>query len=74
MQCVKTMFFEIMKQNEFYAQLRSIGCVLVKHGANHDIWYSPITNKKWPVPRHGSKELAKGTERRARKELGLSFE
>lgn len=32
------MFFEIMKQNEFYAQLRSIGCVLVKHGANHDIW------------------------------------
>lgn len=60
-----------MKQKEFYAELVSAGCRLVRHGANHDIWYSPATGRKWAIPRHGSHELPKGTERKARKELGI---
>ena len=64
-------FYYIMKQKEFHAELRAKGCVLVRHGANHDIWFSPITGRKWAIPRHGGKEMALGTERRARKELGL---
>lgn len=60
-----------MKQKEFCAELLAAGCRLIRHGAKHDIWYSPITGKKWAIPRHGSKELASGTERKARKELGI---
>jgi len=30
--------------------LRENGCSFVRHGkGDHDIWYSPITNKNFPV-------------------------
>ncbi|MDR1004257.1 MAG: type II toxin-antitoxin system HicA family toxin [Prevotellaceae bacterium] len=60
-----------MKYNDFYAELTAKGCYLKRHGGNHDIWYSPITDVIHPIPRHGSKEVPKGTERRARKVLGV---
>jgi hypothetical protein len=60
-----------MKQKAFIAELRSAGCYLLRHGAGHDIWFSPITGKKFSLPRHGSQELSKGLEQRARKELGI---
>ena len=41
-----------------------------RHGANHDIWYSPITGELFPDPRHGGKEVPWGLERKARKVLG----
>ena len=61
-----------MKTNELVAELVSAGCYILRNGANHDIWFSPITNQKCPVPRHGSKEIPKGTERQIRKSLGIS--
>jgi len=50
-----------MKVNELTKRLRKAGCFLLRHGANHDIWYSPITGKTTPVPRHGTDEVKKKT-------------
>lgn len=30
-----------MKYNQFFAELTAAGCYVLRHGANHDIWYSP---------------------------------
>ncbi len=60
-----------MKQKEFFSELSSAGGYILRHGANHDIWFSPKTGKKFALPRHGSHEMSKGLERKARKELGI---
>lgn len=60
-----------MKQNEFNAKLIAAGCSIIRHGSRHDIWYSPITGKMWPLPRHQSKEIPIGTLNKAKKELGI---
>jgi mRNA interferase HicA len=60
-----------MKTRQFQAELRAAGCYILRHGGNHDIWFSPKTGKKWAVSRHGSQELPSGTERKAREILGL---
>ena len=57
---------EIMKTSQFVQELKASGCYLVRNGSEHDIWFSPVTGSKAPVPRHGSKELGKGLERRLR--------
>lgn len=60
-----------MKTKQFCAELIAKGCFVKSHGSRHDIWYSPITNKTFPIPRHGSQELGKGLEYKARKVLGV---
>ena len=60
-----------MKYNQFIAELTAAGCYVSRHGANHDIWYSPIPGELFPIPRHGGKEVPKGLERKARKVLGV---
>lgn len=37
-----------MKGTELLKILKKHGCYLHRH----DIWYSPITNRQFPVPRH----------------------
>lgn len=46
-----------MKVNELTRKLRKAGCFLLQHGANHDLWYSPITGKCTQVSRHGTEEV-----------------
>jgi predicted RNA binding protein YcfA (HicA-like mRNA interferase family) len=58
-----------MKTNEFIRRLKAAGCRLVRHGGDHDIWYSPITGQKDRVPRHGSKEVKKGLLQSLEKKL-----
>ena len=60
-----------MKTNDFVQELRAAGCEFLRNGSNHDIWYSPITNKLFQVPRHGSKEIPTGTEKNIRKVSGV---
>jgi len=48
-----------MKYSEVERKLKKAGCYFVSHGANHDWWYSPITNRRFQIPRHKSAE-AKG--------------
>lgn len=46
-------------------KLREEGCYFVRHGkGDHDIWYSPITNRNMPVDtriksRHTANEIMK---------------
>ena len=60
-----------MKYKQFKAELSAKGCYIVRHGAEHDIWFSPITNTKTAIPRHGGKEVSKGLESKIRKALGI---
>ncbi len=60
-----------MKVSEMKKLLKQIGCRKIRVGANHEIWYSPITDRKFQVPRHQSQELPTGTEKQIRKESGL---
>lgn len=50
-----------MKITELERKLIKQGCFFVKHGKRHDLWFSPITNSHFPVPRHGAKEVPDGT-------------
>ncbi|CCZ05913.1 toxin-antitoxin system toxin component HicA family [Odoribacter sp. CAG:788] len=60
-----------MKYSELVAALKAAGCYIKRNGANHDIWYSPATKQVFPVPRHGSHEVPKGTEISIRKKAGI---
>ncbi|MBQ9320939.1 MAG: type II toxin-antitoxin system HicA family toxin [Eubacterium sp.] len=60
-----------MKTSELTKMLRQNGCFLVEHGAEHDKWYSPLTDKYFRVPRHPSREIKSGTAQRIMKDAGL---
>ncbi|MDY2865867.1 MAG: type II toxin-antitoxin system HicA family toxin [Sodaliphilus sp.] len=60
-----------MKYSNLILELISAGCFLKRSGARHDIWYSPITERIFPIPRHGSKEVPQGTEQNIRKLSGV---
>lgn len=62
-----------MKRRDLVAKLESFGCVLLRHGAKHDIYHQPTTGRSEPVPRHREmneflakkilKSLARGGEK-----------
>jgi predicted RNA binding protein YcfA (HicA-like mRNA interferase family) len=60
------------KVSELVRELTSAGWYLHKHGANHDLYRHRDKPGQLTVPRHGSKELAKGTEQSIRKAAGLN--
>ncbi|WP_241606105.1 MULTISPECIES: type II toxin-antitoxin system HicA family toxin [Rosenbergiella] len=50
-----------MKSAELIKELIAAGCKLKRHnGGSHQIWWSPITGKTFPVP-HPKKNLPPGT-------------
>ena len=60
-----------MKYRQLKAELSAAGCYLIRHGGNHEIWYSPITGHRFPVPFHGSKEVPPIAERSIREQSGV---
>jgi mRNA interferase HicA len=58
-----------MKRKEFIRKLKKDGCVLLRNGANHDLYINPINGKKQPVPRHT--EIENNLAKHIRKYLGL---
>jgi predicted RNA binding protein YcfA (HicA-like mRNA interferase family) len=58
-----------MKRSELIRQLAERGCVLLRHGARHDIYLNPANGKKQPVPRHP--EIDDALAKHIRKYLGL---
>jgi mRNA interferase HicA len=58
-----------MKRKPFVQQLLRDGCVLLRAGARHDIYWNPSTGKKQPVPRHT--EIDDVLAKHIRKYLGL---
>lgn len=59
-----------MKRQDFIRELEQSGCVLHRHGGNHDIYRNAANDKKAPVPRH--RELRDSLCRLIRRQLGLS--
>ena len=41
-----------MKRRDLLRVLTQNGCVLTRHGGNHDWWQNPATKTSQPVPRH----------------------
>lgn len=60
-----------MKVSELKRLLKKAGCRIEREGTNHEIWYSPLTGKRFPVPRHDAKELPTGTEKSIKRDAGL---
>jgi len=59
-----------MKRADLVRRLTEAGCVLLRHGARHDIYQNPATGQKQPVPRHA--EIDAQLARHILKYLGLS--
>ena len=62
-----------MKTSEATRKLSKAGCYFLTHGGEHDCRYSPITQKRFRVPRHGSQELANETKRSIEKTPGVKL-
>lgn len=60
-----------MKYSELEKEIKQIGCYILKEGANHTIWFSPVTGKKFPVSRHKTQEVPTGTLKSIRKAAGI---
>ncbi|MDH4200851.1 MAG: type II toxin-antitoxin system HicA family toxin [Spirochaetia bacterium] len=41
-----------MKRKDLIHKLENAGCILIRHGAKHDIYHNPETGATQPVPRH----------------------
>ena len=60
-----------MRYSELERILKKAGCTVYREGANHTMWYSPITGNKFPVGRHTKEEVPVGTLRNILKSAGL---
>ncbi len=60
-----------MTYGELKKKLKKIGCYPDHQGSNHEIWYSPITGKLFPVGRHNTEEVPTGTVKSIKKDSGL---
>lgn len=60
-----------MTYSELIKKLKKKGCYIIRHGSNHDIWFSPITQEEFPLPRHSSKEVPTGTCKNIIKASGI---
>ncbi|WP_075572711.1 type II toxin-antitoxin system HicA family toxin [Colibacter massiliensis] len=60
-----------MKISEPAKLLRKNGCLKLRSGSRHDIWYSPITGNELQIPRHNAKEVKTGTVQAILKDAGL---
>ncbi len=50
-----------MKYSELEKMLKAAGCKVTREGSNHTMWYSPITGQTFPVGRHKTEDVKKGT-------------
>lgn len=60
-----------MKVSELKKLLKQHGCYHDGEFERHERWYSEKTGNFFPIPRHGSKEIASGTLNRILKDAGL---
>ena len=63
-----------MKTSELKRLLKARGCYEVLVNARgHDVWYSPISNARFRMPRHQSREIAAGTCLAILKQAGIKM-
>jgi predicted RNA binding protein YcfA (HicA-like mRNA interferase family) len=59
-----------MKRVTLLKRIKGFGCVLVRHGGNHDWYRNPNTGISQPVPRH--REIEENLAKHILKMLGPS--
>ena len=63
-----------MKYHELERKLRKIGCYPIgKSRRGHPLWYSPVTEKVFPMSNHHSQEVATGTLVSIIRDSGLEY-
>ena len=60
-----------MTTAELLKLLKKLGCTFIRNGGRHDIYFSPITGKQFPVGRHNKEEVPNGTLQNILKCAGL---
>lgn len=60
-----------MKYSELKKILKKYGCFFDHSGGRHEIWYSPITKKNFPIGRHRTEEVAEGTLKMILRQAGI---
>ena len=60
-----------MTTAELLKLLKKNGCTFVRNGGRHDIYFSPITGKQFPVGRHNKEEVPNVTLQNILKCVGL---
>lgn len=60
-----------MTYSELKKNLKKSGCRMERKGKRHEIWYSPITGKRFTVGRHKTEEVASGTLKSIKNDAGL---
>ena len=60
-----------MTTAELLKLLKKNGCTFIRDGGRHDIDFSPITGKQFPVGRHNKEEVPNGTLQNIFKCAGL---
>ena len=61
-----------MKVSELKRLLRRAGCYEIRTNlGGHDEWYSPLSDKRFRVPRHQNKEVAIGTLMSIKRAAGI---
>ena len=58
-----------MNRRAFIRELVRMGCVLLRHGARHDLYFNPANGRQAPIPRHS--EIKETLCQMIRKQLGL---
>ncbi|HWQ99231.1 MAG TPA: type II toxin-antitoxin system HicA family toxin [Candidatus Methylomirabilis sp.] len=61
-----------MKRRDLIRHLRKHGCVFVREGANHSVFFNPLTNCISTVPRHNDIDDFLG--KKICKDLGISHD
>jgi predicted RNA binding protein YcfA (HicA-like mRNA interferase family) len=57
-----------MKRADLIRQIKTMGCILLRHGSSHDWYQNPATKVSQPVPRH--REISESLARHILKMLG----
>ena len=60
-----------LKASELKKMLRENDCELYREGRSHEMWISHRTGKKFPVSRHGSQDVPKGTVNSIKRSAGI---
>ena len=62
-----------MKITELKRKLRAAGCYYESAGKNHEWWWSPITERRFQVPRHMTADVGKELLRYLKDQSGVKF-
>jgi mRNA interferase HicA len=58
-----------MKRHDLLAHLREHGCLLMREGTRHSVYWNPVTRNTTVVPRHT--EIANLLAKKICKDLGI---